>query len=110
MIMQEKNTKLPPPLVEFLNRYEQYGFRDKMAVLRLALRQLQMEKGTGDVGVRGDEGKRAEEVVLPAERTAVWLDKRLVAWFEAQVREEDGGYVEEMEGVLWAHVAKGGRP
>ena len=39
--MQQAKFSLTPPLVDFLGNYKRYGFKDKSAMVRAALRQLQ---------------------------------------------------------------------
>lgn len=41
--MQQAKFSLTPPLVEFLGSYRRYGFKDKSAMVRAALLQLQEE-------------------------------------------------------------------
>jgi Arc/MetJ-type ribon-helix-helix transcriptional regulator len=41
--MEQAKISLTPTLVEFLKNYKQYGFKDKSAMVRAALLQLQKE-------------------------------------------------------------------
>jgi hypothetical protein len=41
--MYQAKISLTEPLVEFLTRYKAYGFKDKSAMVRTALTQLQRE-------------------------------------------------------------------
>lgn len=41
--MQQAKFSITPPLMEFLADHQRYGFKDKSAMVRAALRQLQQE-------------------------------------------------------------------
>lgn len=42
-VMQQAKFSLSPPLVEFLNNYKQFGFKDKSAMVQAALQRLKEE-------------------------------------------------------------------
>jgi hypothetical protein len=41
--MQQAKFSLTPPLIEFLNHYKQYGFKDKSSMVQAALFQLKKD-------------------------------------------------------------------
>ncbi|MCK6626078.1 MAG: hypothetical protein L6R45_13000 [Anaerolineae bacterium] len=41
--MQQAKFSLTPPLIEFLNHYKQYGFKDKSSMVQAALLQLKKD-------------------------------------------------------------------
>jgi Arc/MetJ-type ribon-helix-helix transcriptional regulator len=41
--MQQTKVSLTPAIIDFLNHHQQYGFRDRSAMVRAALQQLQEE-------------------------------------------------------------------
>ena len=41
--MQQAKFSLTPPLIEFLNHYKQYGFKDKSSMVQAALFELKKE-------------------------------------------------------------------
>lgn len=43
IIMQQAKFSLTPPLVEFLNSYQRFGFKDKSSMVQVALQRLKEE-------------------------------------------------------------------
>lgn len=52
--MQQTKVSLTPSLVEFLQNYELYGFKDKSSMVRVALHRLQEELELQDLKQSAD--------------------------------------------------------
>lgn len=52
--MQQAKVSLPPSLMEFLNNYKLYGFKDKSSMVRVALHRLQAELALQDLQQSAD--------------------------------------------------------